>query len=262
MASLQLLSSARYVPVRYLLYAIIHGDRAEPREKIRFPDYPRASIMVRTDGLGAVASTLSAIDDAPDITRLLCYSKIIESFDRERAVVPMRYGCRFKELSDIAEFLQRERNRFRALLDEFDGHAEMSARVFLGETPADPSANWSVAYARLGSGPSRPGIQYLTARRQHYACADQAEQSREELRVRVCAMAEGKYSRSIAEFSHREGKSVLQVHFLVPRGGLSAFRRALVPLGAESHGSVEVTGPWAPYNFVCPRTQALTPKVL
>lgn len=74
----------------FLLYGIVHGDRKEPREKLRFAGYPRASIMVRTERLGAIVSKLSLADADPDVMRLLVYSKIVESFNNERAVIPMR----------------------------------------------------------------------------------------------------------------------------------------------------------------------------
>lgn len=242
----------------FLLYGIVHGDRAEPREKIRFLGYPRASIMVRTDGLGAVVSRLSTADAAPDVVRLLVYSKIVESFNGERAVIPMRYGCRFRELDDILQFLRQEQNTFRPLLDELDGRVEMSARVVLGNLPVDRATNSSVVRAYTAAPISQPGIQYLAARRQHYALVDQSEVRREEVQKRVCAMAEGRFSRSAAEYSSRDGKSLLLVHFLVPRDEVSEFRRAMAPLGADPLGSVVVTGPWPPYNFVSSRMRAPT----
>src|SRR5437879_3870923 len=56
LAAVQLLSGARFTAVSFLLYGIVHGDRMEPREKLRFIGYPRASIMVRTARLAAIVS--------------------------------------------------------------------------------------------------------------------------------------------------------------------------------------------------------------
>ncbi|MDO8433215.1 MAG: GvpL/GvpF family gas vesicle protein [Candidatus Binatus sp.] len=235
----------------FLLYGIVHGDRIEPREKLRFLGYPRASIMARTTRLGAIVSKLSPADADPDVARLLIYSKIIESFNHERAVIPMRYGCRFKTIGDIAEFLKREQGPFGALLDELDGRVEMSASVAFD----DPRDDRATPPSRLLSSAMPTGMGYLAGRARHYSLVDQSGARREEVRKSLCAMAEGKFMRAIAEHSSHDRKSMLTIHFLVPRAGVAEFSRALL---ADRRRSIEVSGPWPPYNFVSTKTRALT----
>jgi hypothetical protein len=243
--------------VSFLLYGIVHGDRMEPREKLGFLGYPRASIMARTDRVGAIVSKLSPADADPDVARLLVYSKIVESFNHERAVIPMRYGCRFKTIRAIAEFLRREQGTLGALLDELDGRVEMSAKVAFDDPPnvrATPSS-------RLLSSATPSGMAYLASRRRHYSLVDQSGARREKARKSLCAMAEGKFIRAVPEQSSRERKSiherksVLTIHFLVPREGVAEFIRAL---RAGRRPSIVVSGPWPPYNFVSTKTGALT----
>ncbi len=235
----------------FLLYGIVHGDRREPREKLRFIGYPRASIMARTDRLGAIVSRLSLADADPDVARLLVYSKIVESFNHERTVIPMRYGCRFKTIGDVAEFLKRERGTFGALLDELDGRVEMSAVVPF----EDPDQVRATPPSRQLSSANPSGIGYLAGRRKHYALVDQSGARREKARRALCAMAEGKFIRAIPGQSGHDWKSKLTIHFLVPREGVAEFTRALL---ADRRRSIEVSGPWPPYNFVSTTTPALT----
>ena len=232
-----------------LLYGIVHGDRMEPREKLRFIGYPHASIMARTDRLGAIASKLSLADADPDVMRLLVYSKIVESFNHERAVIPMRYGCRFKTIGDVVELLKREQGTFGALLDELDGRVEMSANVAFDD-PRDDRETLPPSASAMPS-----GMGYLAARRRHYSLVDQSGARREEVRKSLCAMAEGKFIRAIPEQSSHDRKSMLTIHFLVPREGVAEFTRAL---RADRRRSIEVSGPWPPYNFVSTKTRALT----
>lgn len=234
----------------FLLYGIVHGDRIEPREELRFLGYPHASIMARTDRLGAIVSKLSLADADPDVARLLVYSKIIESFNNERAVIPMRYGCRFDTIADIVEFLNREQGIFGALLDELDGCVEMSANVAFDDPRDDRQAPPRSLSSAISS-----GMAYLAGRRRHYSVVDQSGARREEVRKSICAMAEGKFIRAIAGQSSHDRKSMLTIHFLVPREGVAEFTRAL---RTDRHRSIEVSGPWPPYNFVSTKTPALT----
>ena len=232
----------------YLLYAIVHGDRAEPHQPVRFLGYPRASIQVRAAGLGAVTSALSAADGAPDVARLLVYSKVIEAYNGERAVIPMRYGCRFASLADIGGFLARKQELFVPLLRELDGSVEMSLRVADCESHGDACELLTPAGA-----PS--GIRYLAERRRHYDAIDGTQAKREEIHEQARAMAAGTFSRSLAESSISAGESILAIHFLVRRERVSDFRRAMEPLTENSDPTAALTGPWPPYNFVSARSR-------
>ena len=235
----------------FLVYGIVHSDRAEPREKLTFIGYPRASIRARTHRLGAIVSRLSPADADPDVARLLVYSKIVQSFNNERAVIPMRYGCRFNTIGDIVEFLKREQGTFSALLDELDGRVEMSANVPFD----DPRDDRETPPLLLSSSATPSGISYLAGRRRHYSLVDQSGARREEIRKSLCAMAEGRFIRAIPEQSSYDRKSMLTIHFLVPREDVAQFTRAM---RADRRRSIEVSGPWPPYNFVSIKTPALT----
>jgi hypothetical protein len=251
LAAVQLLSKPGFTAVSFLLYGIVHSDRAEPRENVEFNGYPRARIIARTGRLGGIVSRLSPADADPDVARLLVYSKIVETFNHERAVIPMRYGCRFKTIVEIVGFLKRKESMFVALLDELDGRVEMSASMDCEEA----SIVSATPLSRLSSRANTAGIDYLAARRRHYSLVDQSGMQREEVRQSLCALAEGKFIRAIPEQSSHDRKSMLTVHFLVQREGVAEFTRAL---RVDRRRTIELSGPWPPYNFVSPKIRAPT----
>jgi hypothetical protein len=239
-----------------LLYCIVGGDCPEPRRKLGFLGYPRASIAVRAAKLGAVVSQASTADLAPDIARLLAYAKVIESYNRERTVIPMRYGCTVGGLEEVRQFLERRRSDYLRILAELEGRVEMSVRIAVDE--ASPLAGLrsegsAQALARFASGDSSgPGITYLARRSEHYARREGFDHPSDEIRRRICEAAEGTFVRWAGDFSQHGRKRAFAVHFLVPRAAIRRFIEALQPLRARSGGSLAVTGPWPPYNFVRP----------
>jgi hypothetical protein len=253
MAAVQLLSAARNA-MSYLVYCVLNGERQEPRRKLRFLGYPPASIMLRACELGVVASETSGEYPAPDVARLLAYSKVVESYNRERTVIPMRYGCIMGTLAEMRRLVEDHQREYRQLLAELDGHAEMCARVALDETRSftplrtDPAPQ---PFARFGGRDhDRPGIAYLAERTNYYARKEDFDNHCEEIRRSICGIAEGVFIRCASEYGTRGGKRILELYFLVSRSGIDAFRDALRPLTAHAGSSVAVTGPWPPYNFV------------
>lgn len=240
----------------YLLYCIVDGERREPRRKLRFLGYPRASIAVRTCGLGAVVSQTTAADLAPDVARLLAYAKVVESYNRERSVIPMRYGCTVGGLEETRALLERRGSEYLRLLAELEGRIEVSVRIAAGHESACAGGDASAA-AAPGSLASRssataPGTAYLARRREHYVRRAGLDRHIDELRKRVCAAVEGTFVRCAPDFHDRAGSQGFAMHFLVSRAVLERFREALEPLRTQTDGSITMTGPWPPYNFVCP----------
>ncbi len=224
----------------YLLYCIVRADHEGPSDRIRPLGYPSASIMTRAAGLGAVLSEASRADLAPDVPRLLAYASVIESFNRVRSVIPMRFGCRFANLAEVEGLLEREYRRYDDLLREVEGRVEMSVHVTTAAMPAPVSA----------SVPDGTGISYLETRRRYYALRRQEEQWVEELAAGICATAHGRFARHTRAIVSGESRNSFSIHFLVPRDGVGAFADALRPMGGAAEPSLRITGPWPPYNFV------------
>jgi len=239
----------------YLLYCIVDGAVEEPREKQSLPLFPPVSILVRTAGLGAVVSQTPAPAVAPNVARLLAYAEIIECYNRELTVIPMRYGCIFSRLHEIRSLLESRHREYRRILSEVEGSVEMSARVAFDERPSSLLRETSVVsrpLTKLVHGvASGPGTAYLAKRSVHYSLREVSGVRRDEIRKSICDATAGTYLRCTSELSVQDGKAMLAIYFLVRREGVGKFISALQPLTMRSGAALEVTGPWPPYNFVC-----------
>lgn len=227
----------------YLLYCVVRADHEEPRDRIRLLGYPRASVMTRAAGLGAVLSEASCADLSPDVPRLLAYATVIESFNRARSVIPMRFGCRFANLAEVNCLLEREHRRYEDLLREVEGRVEMSVLVMTGAMAAPVSDN----PRPLAGG---PGISYLETRRRYYTLRQQEEHWAEEITDGLCKRVQGRFARHTRSAVSGENRNCFSIHFLVPRDGVGAFADALCVAGGAAETSLRITGPWPPYNFV------------
>jgi len=257
-ATLQFLSiSGRPVAaMSYLLYCIVDGNVEEPPEKQGFPLLPPVSILVRTAGLGAVVSENPAPTVDRDVGRLLAYAEMIECYNWERTVIPMRYGCIFSRLHEIRCLLESRQREYRRILSEVEGSVEMSARVAFDEPPSFTTSRNEGSLSRrlteLVDGAARgPGTVYLAKRSVHYSLRQVSAMRSEEIRKSICDATEGQYLKCTSGVDAQGGKAKLAVHFLVPREGVGKFVSALQPLSMRYGGALEVTGPWPPYNFVC-----------
>jgi hypothetical protein len=208
--------------------------------------------MVRTCELGAVASETSSADLAHDVARLLAYFKVIDCYNRDHTVIPMRYGCVLETLPDISRLLEDHQREYLDLLAQLDGHAEMSARVALNESASltDCRSNPPPLAQYADRHDDGPGIAYLARRSGYYAGQDDLEQRREEIRTTICGLAQGTFVRYTSDNGEPGGKGVFAFHFLVSRHGIDRFKKALRPLTAHADTSITITGPWPPYNFV------------
>ena len=65
------------------------------------------------------------------------YAKVVEAFNRGETVVPMRYGCRFKSVTEVRLAPQRA-DQFHALLARLDGCVEMGVRALQMEAAGGP----------------------------------------------------------------------------------------------------------------------------
>src|SRR5256885_1141919 len=117
----------------YLLYCIVHGGR----DDLVFPD---ATIRVRRAGLAAVVSEVFPDPDdlKSTVENLLAYACVIERYDRERSVIPMRFGCVFQTLGQLSEGIERRQEEITALLTKLDRRTEMSARILV-DRPSIPA---------------------------------------------------------------------------------------------------------------------------
>jgi hypothetical protein len=203
------------------------------------------------NGLGAALSTLAEPDSPPDISKLLVYEAVVESFYRHLTVIPMRYGCQVECPYEAVTLLRENHAAYGALLDDLEGLAEMGIKVLLDHPRAEGETD------RLAIPPewfpprsSMSGAAYLDAKKLHYLGAQQATMAQHALVENLCHSLHGSFVRHKVEFLSSRRSRLLSLYFLVPRDSVECFRRAARGFPQNESMKLLLSGPWPPYNFV------------
>jgi len=193
----------------------------------------------------------------------LRHEATVEAAMAETTLVPLRMCTIFRDDEGVREMLAREAPALAAALTRLHGAHEWGVKVI-----ADTEA-FSAAVARAGGGtsplPGDPeageGAGYFAALRRDRATREEvvAELDRRtrEMHEAVTALAIDTrlHPASSRELSGYDGEMVLNGAYLVPADRTDDLR-ALTRSLAEQHRAdgltVDLTGPWPPYNFSMP----------
>ncbi len=244
--------------MRYLLYCIFQSSEYQKREAILGVE-SQPVFLVTNNGLSAAISGISDSDLVPDISPALVYEKVIESFHRERTVIPMRYGCLFEEESQVIQLLKERCKQYKTLLRRLEGCVEMGIRILLpGEAPYSIShfstdlAICSPAKANLTltGTVENPGRAYLTAQTNRYAVKDRVVFEQSMIMERICSSLSDLFVQSKKGSRLLTRNHLLSLYFLVPRSSVQLFRKAFRQINMKGPAKLLLSGPWPPYNFV------------
>jgi len=98
-------------------------------------------VQISNNGLVAAVSPVTREDLKPDVSLIMAYKKVIDSFHRERTVIPMRYGCLLGEKKQGFQLLEKNRMQYETLLKKLDGCVEMGIRVLIENCRLKPRLN-------------------------------------------------------------------------------------------------------------------------
>jgi len=207
--------------------------------------------LIENGSLSAVVSVLSArIESLPrDARSVLVYEKVIETFHREGAVLPLRYGSLLEEECQVIEHLRQHRQAYLTTLHELDGCVEMGIRVILehgkGHTP-DAREPCEVS-------PCATGAEYLAARKDYFAECDRLRGRGTLVPAQLQEVFAGLFVRCRLESLPPPGSffrvPVLSLDFLVKREYEEAFRQTFRTLSQAHSLKMLLSGPWPPHSF-------------
>lgn len=243
--------------MRLLLYCVFDDPgRMKPE------DLPGVSgqevFLVSKDRLSAAVSCIDRTDAIPNVSTIMAYERVVESFHRDFSVIPMRYGCLFEGESQVIRFLGERSEKLSSLLGEIRGSVEMGIRVIF-ENVEPGLMNTDASDSRAPSPFSHcpdSGRDYLAARKAHYSQEEHSIKEYEGV-IKICRDAfYGLYTKvktevpllRLTRFPFRI--SLPSIYFLVPRGLLEDFRRVFHRLDLDGSAKLLLSGPWPPYNFV------------
>ncbi len=230
----------------YLLYCIFRGPL---HSDVEIPAGVGAQpiFAVNHEGLGAGLSELVGPESPPDISKVLAYERVVESFYRHMTVIPMRYGCWVEDPSEAVSLLAKNCCEYGALLRELEGLAEMGIQVV--DSPSAGAETDSAAESSfLHSGASGAG--YLAAKRLHYLGTDRTALHQSEFVEKLCGSLSGLFVRRKVELASFSKTRLLSVYFLVARSSVESFRQVSRQLFQRETARMLLSGPWPPYNFV------------
>lgn len=161
--------------MKYLLYCIFSNPNNQISNTLTGVD-GQPVVLVENNGISAAVSGTAHSSLEPDVERILAYKSVIESFHRDRTLIPMRYGCLLKDKEQIVRLLAKNQTRYEALLKKLDNCVEMGIRLLIDEsgfplhTNRQPAAPMNRDFRCTSTGTS--GRAYLAARKIHYGRED------------------------------------------------------------------------------------------
>jgi hypothetical protein len=174
------------------------------------------------------------------------------------AVVPLRLFTIFVDEARVRDALRREREPLLAALRRVRGHTEWSVKIL-----ADPRRLEAVSRQRssapAGADPQAPGHAYFAQKKLERVGRDDARAMIERAAVETHACLRDQATAATTlppqdrRLSGRWGKMVLNGAYLVERSSAARFAAVTEELDTRHHEiglMLELSGPFAPYNFV------------
>ncbi len=243
---------------RHLIYCVTRRAKLEPdtSEKDVSLEGCRGQ-AIRVVDTGELSVAISPLGEAnllrsPQPEDLETYERVVDWFFERGPVVPLQFGHTVEHPDDLAATLHPHADDFRAMLDRFEGHVEVSLRLFVSEDQLDALDDTSDS--SIDPEHHESGADYLQARRRQLRAdtdsiddesLPEVEQLLDILEPLTTAI-ETEFSRDSEWF---EGPNVA-IYALTPRDSLPTLWKRLDALEADLESRIESTGPWPPYNFV------------
>ncbi|MFH2218414.1 MAG: GvpL/GvpF family gas vesicle protein [Pseudomonadota bacterium] len=268
--------------LKYLLYCIFRSRKNQMAADITGVD-DQPVVLVENNGISAAISRIAHSDSPPDISHILAYKNVIESFHRDRTLIPMRYGCLLEEERQVVQLLKKNQAQYEALLKELGTCVEMGIRVLIEDlTNADCGLrNVELEKNNPKSKIQNPkcedpqssisGRQYIIERSAHYVQKDKSSRDIDKVINHYKEVFSGLYIKFTFEYNPDSSQStinnqqstikegLLSLYYLVPRQSVERFRRVFRRLCSAKDVKLLLSGPWPPFNFVLPdRAKGLT----
>jgi Gas vesicle synthesis protein GvpL/GvpF len=240
------------------LERVEHGGLAALVSKVPLAHY----------GEDALRDNLNNLDWLERVAR--AHEAVLELALAESTIVPLRLCTIYEGYEGVTGMLTAERKSFEAALDLLDGRQEWGVKVLVDRraleagvraVSADVSALEKEVEASSGGGA------YMMGRRVEREVGALAERKLAEvtndIHGRLADWAEDGVLNppQNRDLSRHEGEMVMNAAYLVEAGKVARFRELIGEL-EERYGklgiSLELTGPWPPYNFVPSSASART----
>jgi Gas vesicle synthesis protein GvpL/GvpF len=180
------------------------------------------------------------------------------------ALVPFRLCTIFTDEPHVRDMLVREREPLLDALGRLRGHAEWSVKLLADPPKLEEAARErspAMAATMADAGGEAPGRAFFARKKADQAVREDARAMAEAAAMEVHDRLQQEAAAATLlppqhpELSRRSGQMVLNCAYLVHRSQAAQFAAVAGELGERHHGiglELELSGPWAPYNFVTP----------
>jgi hypothetical protein len=256
-------------------YCVIPAGERPPLAGLSGVDPASGVELLTHDPLSALVSSVSLeefgaealkrnLEDLSWLERTArAHDAVIERALAGEAVVPMRLCTIFTDEAHVHEMLERERDVLLQALGRLRHHAEWGVKVLADRAALENAARERAqAPVAVNAEAGAPGHAYLARKKLERSLREQAdafaEGAIEDIHTRLAEQATTTtlLPPQNPDLSRRSGEMVLNAAYLVHRERARAFTALAEDLreqGRELGLELELTGPWAPYNFVTGR---------
>lgn len=229
---------------------------------------------VEADGLAAVVSRVPLaefgagplrenLNDLGWLERVAReHEAVLERTLPQSAIVPLRLCTIYESEQSVRDMLQHERDALARALDALEGRQEWGVKLIadeerLAEQARSQSAETATLEDELSARSS--GGAYMLRRRMERQLRDAVDSLGAELAEQVHAQLRDFASDAVVlppqnpELSGHAGRMLLNGAYLVEGESVDGLRRLVAELEESQRAlgaSIELTGPWPPYNFV------------
>jgi hypothetical protein len=254
----------------FYVYGVVSSDRDALPDGLAGVDPRFPAKLVADGGLAAIVSRVSLEEFGEERLRenlndvewledkARAHEDVLDAALRRATVVPMRLCTIYSSEEQVREMLGRERAVLLDALERLDGKAEWGVKLIV-----EPGALERAARERAGGAPEEEtasrGTAYMNRKRREARVREDEDQVAEEWARRVHERLAEAASEALLnplqrpEVSGHEGDMLLNGVYLVDEGEVGEFRKLVERLAEEYQAvgaTVELTGPWPPYNFV------------
>lgn len=234
------------VDPRYEVSLVEEGDLAALVSRVSLAEFGEQPLHENLNDVGWLEEKARAHEHVLDVAL------------QRGTVVPLRLCTIYSGEEQVGEMLARERAVMTDALERLDGRAEWGVKAI-----AEPGALERAAVQRSGDRSTEAsasrGTAYMNRRRDEARARVEEEEIADEWASALHDRLAGAASEALlnplqhSEVSGHEGDMLLNGVYLIEDDAVAGFS-ALVDRLAEEYRplgvSVELTGPWPPYNFV------------
>ena len=256
----------------FYVYGVAREEEAELPEGLTGVDPGHSATLIERGGLAAIVSRVSLaefgeaqlhenlndVDWLEDKAR--AHERVLDQALARMTVVPMRLCTIYRSASQVEEMLSREHDVLADALQRLKGKTEWGVKL-LADPAALEQAAARRAAARLQEDDSAvsTGAAYMRDKGREARAREAADQIAETwaqaAHERLAEAASEALLNPLQnpEVSGHSGEMLLNGVYLVDDEGEDRFRRVVDELSEEYSrvgATVELTGPWPPYNFV------------